>query len=183
MLLLLIYTRPLLQYTLHILLLLLYLGLDRPAYGTQHAHVPLFVRIVYVCTLCVYNNNNGTLFRTYIYTYAHVYKCARKHTENDIFLSFTWTRYNILRFLDSCFIDVNSPTDRHTPHIRRSLAPRIALLHVLDVPPNHQPQTRFLCIYIYIMKNILINDRKWPTPAAKRIPTYGRVFVTFIAIL
>lgn len=35
-------------------LLLFYLGLGRPAYGTQHAHVSLFVRIVYIiCTRCV----------------------------------------------------------------------------------------------------------------------------------
>lgn len=27
------------------------------------------------------------------------------------------------------------------------------------------------------MKNILINDRKWPTLTAKRIPTYGRVYL------
>jgi len=156
--LLLIYTRPLLQYTLHISLLLLYLGLDRPAYGTQHAHVPLFVRIVYVCALCVYNNNNnnGTLFRTYIYIYIIcICTCVqtRSQTHGKRYLSLfhldTYLRYNISRFLDSCFIDINSPTDRHTPHVRRSLAPRIALLHVLDVPPNHQPQTRFSYIYIY----------------------------------
>jgi len=40
-----------------------------------------------------------------------------------------------------------------------------------------------LCVYTYIKMNIWINDRKWPNSTAKRIPTYGRVFVTYSHIM
>jgi len=142
-----IYTTFTTIYITHIIIIIIIIILRTRPTGIWHTARPRPP----ICThrICVYNNN-GTLFRTHIYMHMCINALAntRKTISFSLSPGHVPTIYNISRFLDSCFIDVNSPTNRHTPHIRRSLAPRIALLHVLDVPPNRQPQTR---CFIYIL--------------------------------